>query len=75
LIVELFGKNQFTESKNKFEFSDEANVPKDSYRPRRFTKFRFKWNGEKFIPEGEPELLDDDLDNKINETLPGKSKV
>lgn len=75
LIVELFGKNQFTESKNKFEFLGETGAAKNSYRPRRFTKFRFKWNGEKFVPEGEPELLDDDSDNKINEILPGKSNV
>jgi hypothetical protein len=75
LIVELFGKNQFTESKNKFEFLGETDASKNSYRPRRFTKFRFKWNGEKFVPEGEPALLDDHLDNKINEILPGKSNV
>ena len=75
LIVELFGKNQFTESKNKFEFSGETDAPKNSYRSRRFTKFRFKWNGEKFIPEGEPALLDDDLDKKLNEIFPGKSNI
>ena len=75
LIVELFGKNQFTESKNKFEFLGETDAPKNSYRPVKFTKFRFKWNGEKFVPGGEPELLDDDSDNKINEILPRKSNV
>jgi hypothetical protein len=75
LMVELFGKNQFTESKNKFEFLGETDAPKDLNRPMKFTKFRFKWNGEKFIPEGEPELLEDDSDNKIKEIFPGKSNV
>lgn len=73
LIVELFGNNKFIEGKGKFEFSGEAGVPKNLYRPTTFTKFRFKWNGEKFILEDKPELLDYDLKNEMNEKLPGKS--
>ncbi len=74
LIIELFGNNQFIESKGKFEFSDEAGVPKNLYRPTTFTKFRFKWNGEKFVLEDKPELFDYDLKNELNEKLPSKSK-
>jgi hypothetical protein len=73
LIIELFGNNQFIESKGKFEFSDEADVPKNLYRPTKFTKFRFKWNGEKLVLEDKPELFDYDLKNEINEKLPSKS--
>ena len=73
LVAELFGKNQFTESKNKFEFSDEMDAPKNLNRPTKFTKIRFKWNGEKFIPEGEPELIDYDLEKELIEKLPRRS--
>lgn len=75
LVVELFGKNRFIESKNKFEFSDETDVPQNLNRPTKFTKFRFKWSGEKFVPESEPELLDYDLKNKVNENLPEKKSI
>ena len=75
IIVELFGSNQFIEDKNKFEFSEKAGVPQNSYRPTSFTKFRFKWNGEKVVPEGEPETFDYDLKKELNEKLPGKVKT
>ena len=73
LIIELFGNNKFIESKGEFEFPDQADVPKDLYHPTTFTKFRFKWNGEKFALEAKPELLDYDLKNEINKNLPSKS--
>lgn len=72
LIVELFGDNQFVESKNKFEFSGAAIVPKNAYRPTKFTKFRFKWNGEQFALENQPEVIEYDLKNEINKTLPSR---
>lgn len=75
LAVELFGKNRFIESTNKFEYSDEATASKNSYRPTAFTKFRFEWNGEKFVLEGDPELLDDDLKDKFEEFAPKKRSV
>lgn len=58
LIVELFGNNKFIENTGKFKFPDQKDVPKDLCCPTTFTKFRFKWNGEKFVVEGKPELFD-----------------
>lgn len=75
LVVELFGKNQFIESTNKFEFSGETAVSKDSRRPTEFTKFRFEWNGEKFVLEGDPKLLEDDLKDKFEKFSPKKRSV
>lgn len=64
LIIELFGSNEFVESKDGFKSSNEADTPEDLYRPTKFTKFRFEWNGEKFVLESAPELLDYDLKNQ-----------
>jgi len=60
LIVELFGDNKFIESKKEFEFESEADLKTGLCCPTAFTKFRFKWNGEKFVGEGKPELFDYD---------------
>ena len=73
LLVELFGSNQFIESKNKFEFLSEAGVPKNLHRPVTLTKFRFRWNGEKFVLEGEPEQLNYDLKKELDEKRSAKT--
>ncbi|MBA2737718.1 MAG: hypothetical protein H0U50_13140 [Pyrinomonadaceae bacterium] len=60
LIVEFFGNNQFVETTGEFKFLNQKTVPKDLCCPTSFTKFRFKWDGEKFALAGKPELLDYD---------------
>jgi len=56
LIVELFGDDKFENDAWKYDY------PKDKYKgdccPSVFTKFRFTWNGKKFVIEGKPELFD-----------------
>ena len=67
LIVELFGNNKFIENTGEFKFPDQKDIPKDL--PTTFTKFHFKWNGEKFVVEGKPELFNYDWkhpNKKIN---------
>lgn len=58
LIVELFGDDKFENDEWKF------NYPKSKFKgdccPTAFTKFRFKWNGKKFVLDGNPELFDYD---------------
>lgn len=66
LIVELFGTNKFIENTGEFKFPDRKDVPKDLCCPTDFTKFRFKWNGEKFVIEGKPELFDYNWKNRTN---------
>jgi hypothetical protein len=58
LIVELFGNNQFVETTGEFKFPNQKTVPKNLCCPITFTKFHFRWNGEKFALDGKPELLD-----------------
>lgn len=63
LVVETFGDNNFENGKWKFSF------PENKFRgfccPTVYTKIRFKWNGEKFVEEGERELFDyDDPNNR-----------
>ncbi len=57
LNVELFGDNKFIEAKGEFKFPDQKIVPKDLCCSTTYTKFRFRWNGEKFVVESKPELL------------------
>ena len=56
LVVETFGENKFENDKWIFSF------PKKNAGgyccPTAFTRIRFKWNGEKFVVEGTPELFD-----------------
>jgi len=66
LVVELFGDNSFVEAKDEFRFPNQNNVPKKLCCPTDFTKFRFKWNSEKFVIEGKPELLQLKNQNKEN---------
>jgi len=58
LIIELFGDNKFIENTDEFKFPDQKDIPKDLCCPTTFTKFRFIWNGKKFVVEGKSELLD-----------------
>ncbi|MDQ6788646.1 MAG: hypothetical protein M3033_17725 [Acidobacteriota bacterium] len=61
LIVELFSNNKFIESKNEFEFPSELELKNGLCCPTNFTQFRFKWNGEKFVVKGKPELFEYDM--------------
>ena len=58
LIIETFGDSKFEDGKWKF------NSPKNKFKgyccPTAYTKIRFKWNGEKFVASGNPELFDYD---------------
>ena len=63
LVVETFGDNKFENGKWKFSF------PENKFRgyccPTVYTRIRFKWNGEKFVEDGERELFDyDDPNNR-----------
>ena len=63
LVVETFGDNKFENDKWDFKF------PKEIVGyccPTAFTKIRFRWNGEKFVVEGKPELSDYDWRKKQN---------
>lgn len=64
LIVEVFGDDKF--ENDEWEFS----LPKEGAGglccPTTFTKFRFKWNGKKFVVEGKPEMFDYDWRKEIN---------
>ena len=61
LIVELFGDSRFENDKWNFR------IPEGKFKglccPTVYTKNRFKWNGDKFVPEGTPELFDYDHKN------------
>ncbi|HEY0457579.1 MAG TPA: hypothetical protein VGC97_00410 [Pyrinomonadaceae bacterium] len=65
LVVELFGDGKFENGKRSFD------IPKGKFKglccPTVFTKNRFKWNGEKFVVEGTPELFDYDPKNQQKE--------
>ncbi len=51
------------------EFALEFDYPKDRYagagRPTIYTKNRFKWNGKKFIVQGNPKLFDYDVNKEM----------
>lgn len=64
LIVELFGDNKFINDEWKFNPKYEKYAGDGSLTI--YTKTRFKWNGEKFIVEGKPELFDIPESNKPN---------
>lgn len=58
LVVQLFGDNKFENDKWKYSI---AEGKFNGYCcPTTYTKIRFKWNGEKFIAQGKPELFDYD---------------
>lgn len=56
LILELFGDDKFENGRWKYD------IPENKFQglccPKVFTRFRFKWNGKKFVVEGKPELFD-----------------
>ncbi len=66
LIVELFGNNKFNQDTGVFEFPNQKVIPKDLCCPTTFTRFRFRWNGEKFALDGKPELFNYDWKKKID---------
>lgn len=57
LIVELFGDNKFEENTGEFKFPNHKDVPKDLCCPTSFTRFRFRWIGEKFVLNRKPKLF------------------
>ncbi len=63
LIIELFGDSKLVNGEWKFDY------PKDRYagagRPTIYTKNRFKWNGKKFIVQGNPKLFDYDVNKEM----------
>lgn len=65
LIIETFGESKFENDKWNF------NLPKNNVGglccPDIFTRISFKWNGEKFVVEGNPELFDYDSRNHKRE--------
>lgn len=64
LVIETFGENTFENGKWKFGFPKEK--PTAYCCPTAYTKIRFKWNGEKFITDGKPELFDYDWRKEMN---------
>lgn len=62
LVVETFGDNKFENDEWEFNF------PKNKFTgyccPSAYTKIYFKWNGKKFVVQGEPELFDYDWKNQ-----------
>ena len=66
LIVELFGNNKFIENTYKFKFPNQKVIPKNLCCPTNFTKFSFKWNGEKFALDGKPKLFGYDWKKEMN---------
>jgi len=66
LIVELFGKDRFIESKNVFDFPNEIGLKNGLCCPTDFTKFRFEWNGKKFVIKVKPELFDYERKNQTD---------
>jgi hypothetical protein len=65
LIVELFGDSRFEDGKWNFT------IPEGKFKglccPTVYTKSRFKWNGEKFVVEGTPEMFDFDWEKQRKE--------
>ena len=60
-IIELFGDDQFENGEWKYD------IPENKFKglccPTVFTKFKFKWTGEKFVEAGKPALFDYDNSN------------
>ena len=63
LIVETFGDNKFENDKWEFSFPEKIT---GYCCPTAFTKIHFKWNGEKFVVVGKPELFDYDWKKEMN---------
>ena len=57
LVVELFGDDKYENDKWEFGFPEKI---VGYCCPTAYTKIRFKWNGEKFVTDGKPELFDYD---------------
>ncbi|HRH40334.1 MAG TPA: hypothetical protein PKY82_01725 [Pyrinomonadaceae bacterium] len=72
LVVETFGDNKFENGKWDFRISKDK--PTGLCCPTAFTKIVFKWNGEKFVPFGKPQVFDYDWKKNRNnaETLSQK---
>jgi hypothetical protein len=58
LVVETFGENKF--ENDNWKFSLPQKNAGGLCCPTAYTKIRFKWENEKFVPEGNPELFDFD---------------
>lgn len=63
LIIELFGDTKFDEATGEFKFPKLTVFPKNLDREYTFTKFRFKWNKEKFFVDGKPKLFNFKAEN------------
>lgn len=69
LIVEFFSDTKFDENNYEFIFPNIQKYPRAECCPNNFTKFEFKWSGEKFILNEKPELLNYNWKNQTNENL------
>jgi hypothetical protein len=65
LIVELFGNNKFVQDTG-FKFPNQEVIPKNRCCPTTFTKFTFKWNGDKFMLDEKPKLFGYDWKKEMN---------
>lgn len=63
LVVELFGDDKFENGEWKYDIAE--GKFNGLCCPTTFTKFRFKWNGNKFVVEGNPELFDYDMKKEM----------
>ena len=61
LVVELFGDDKFENDEWKFGFPEKV---RGYCCPTAYTKIHFKWNGEKFVADGKPELFDYDWEKE-----------
>lgn len=64
LVIELFGDNKFENDKWNYDIAEGKFTGLCC--PTTFTKIRFKWNGKKFVADGNPELFDYDWKNQKN---------
>lgn len=69
LTVELFGDTKFDENNPQFTYPTNNKYPEAECCPSKFTKFNFKWNGEKFVIAEKPALLDYDWKSEKHENL------
>lgn len=69
LIAEFFGNTKFDENKREFVFPEIYKYPETECCPKKFTKLKFEWRGEKFILAAKPELLDYKREKECHENL------